>query len=102
VIPPSGPPFTAEVIGETARIHERADFDRALIRYFSDASQRTVQRHLTAHNLIGRFDAIVGHGDYDSGKPAPDPFLKAAERAALGWAAIARIIDIIGKPRLGG
>jgi alkanesulfonate monooxygenase len=38
LIPPSGPPFDAEVITKTARIHERAGFDRALIGYFSDAS----------------------------------------------------------------
>jgi len=37
VIPPSGPPFDAAVIAETARIHERAGFDRVLIGYFSDA-----------------------------------------------------------------
>ena len=37
IIPPSGPPFSAEVIAETARIHERAGFDRVLIGYFSDA-----------------------------------------------------------------
>jgi alkanesulfonate monooxygenase len=36
LIPPSGLPFDAEVIAETARIHERADFDRVLIGYFSD------------------------------------------------------------------
>jgi alkanesulfonate monooxygenase len=37
VIPPSGPPFDARVIAETAHIHERAGFDRVLIGYFSDA-----------------------------------------------------------------
>jgi alkanesulfonate monooxygenase len=37
LIPPSEPPFDAEVISETARIHERAGFDRVLIGYFSDA-----------------------------------------------------------------
>jgi len=37
MIPPAGPPFDAEVIAETARIHERAGFDRVLIGYFSDA-----------------------------------------------------------------
>jgi len=36
LIPPSGPPFDAEVIAETARLHERAGFDRVLIGYFSD------------------------------------------------------------------
>src|SRR5260370_14335063 len=37
LIPASGPPFDANVIAETARIHERAGFDRVLIGYFSDA-----------------------------------------------------------------
>ena len=37
IIPASGPPFSAEVVAETARIHERAGFDRVLIGYFSDA-----------------------------------------------------------------
>jgi len=37
LIPASGPPFDATVIAETARIHERAGFDRVLIGYFSDA-----------------------------------------------------------------
>jgi len=37
LIPPSGPPFAAEVIAETARIHEQAGFDRVLIGYFSEA-----------------------------------------------------------------
>jgi beta-phosphoglucomutase-like phosphatase (HAD superfamily) len=29
---------------------------------------------------MDRFDEIVCRGDYEMGKPAPDPFLKAAER----------------------
>src|SRR5437588_2096394 len=37
LLPASGPPFHAEVVAETARIHERAGFDRVLIGYFSDA-----------------------------------------------------------------
>jgi alkanesulfonate monooxygenase len=37
IIPASGPAFSAEVVAETARIHERAGFDRVLIGYFSDA-----------------------------------------------------------------
>ena len=37
VMAPSGPPFDADVIAATARVHERADFDRVLIGYFSDA-----------------------------------------------------------------
>src|SRR5882762_4988740 len=49
----------------------------------TSSSRRTVERHLTAHNLMGRFDVIVGRGDYEVGKPAPDPFLKAAERLGV-------------------
>jgi HAD superfamily hydrolase (TIGR01509 family) len=49
----------------------------------TSSSHRTVERHLTAHDLMGRFDEIVGHGDYEKGKPAPDPFLKAAERLGV-------------------
>jgi alkanesulfonate monooxygenase len=37
IITPSGPPFNADVIAETARIHESAGFDRVLIGYFSYA-----------------------------------------------------------------
>lgn len=37
VQPAQGPPFNAQVIAETARIHELAGFDRVLIGYFSDA-----------------------------------------------------------------
>lgn len=37
VLAPSGPPFNADVIAATARTHEKADFDRVLIGYFSDA-----------------------------------------------------------------
>ncbi len=37
MIPPSGPAFDAATVAETARLHERAGFDRVLIGYFSDA-----------------------------------------------------------------
>ncbi len=37
IIPPKGPIFDADVIAETARIHEDAGFDRVLIGYFSNA-----------------------------------------------------------------
>src|SRR5438445_2481590 len=62
---------------------ETLDQLRLLCAIATSSSHRTVERHLTAHNLLERFDAIVGHGDYDSGKPAPDPFLKAAERLGV-------------------
>jgi alkanesulfonate monooxygenase len=37
VMAPQGPAFDGDVIAATAGIHERADFDRVLIGYFSDA-----------------------------------------------------------------
>jgi HAD superfamily hydrolase (TIGR01509 family) len=55
----------------------------ALPRAIATSSSRpTAQRHLAAHGLTDRFHALVCRGDYDNGKPAPDPFQKAAE--ALG------------------
>jgi HAD superfamily hydrolase (TIGR01509 family) len=49
----------------------------------TSSAHRTVQHHLAAHDLADRFDAIVGAGDYASGKPAPDPYLRAAERLGV-------------------
>jgi alkanesulfonate monooxygenase len=37
ILAPQGPAFNSDVIAGTAEIHERADFDRVLIGYFSDA-----------------------------------------------------------------
>ena len=37
IIPPQGPSFDPDVVTQTARIHEDADFDRVLIGYFSNA-----------------------------------------------------------------
>jgi HAD superfamily hydrolase (TIGR01509 family) len=49
----------------------------------TSSSRTTVERHLAAHGLMDRFDQIVCRGDYENGKPAPDPFLKAAERLGV-------------------
>jgi HAD superfamily hydrolase (TIGR01509 family) len=49
----------------------------------TSSAHRTVERHLAAGNLVGRFDAIIGHGDYENSKPAPDPFLTAAQRLGV-------------------
>ncbi len=32
---------------------------------------------------MDRFDQIICRGDYENGKPAPDPFLTAAERLGV-------------------
>ena len=49
----------------------------------TSSSRTTVERHLAAHGFSHRFDQIVCRGDYERGKPAPDPFLKAAERLGV-------------------
>jgi HAD superfamily hydrolase (TIGR01509 family) len=61
------------------------DLDRVrLPRAIATSSPRTtVEHHLTAHSLMDRFDAFICRGDYERGKPAPDPFLKAAERLGV-------------------
>src|SRR5436190_10585789 len=49
----------------------------------TSSSRTTVERHLTSHSLMDRFVEIICRGDYEKGKPAPDPFLKAAERLGV-------------------
>jgi len=44
----------------------------------TSSSHDTVQRNLSGHGLVERFDAIIARGDYEHGKPDPEPFLKAA------------------------
>lgn len=48
----------------------------------TSSPRRHVQHNLSYHGLHDRFTAVIAQGDYARGKPAPDPFLKAAE--ALG------------------
>ena len=56
--------------------------DRSGLRCAIATSSRhqDVQRNLSAHALDERFHAVVAHGDYERGKPNPDPYLRAAER----------------------
>ncbi len=49
----------------------------------TSSAHREVDRNLTQHGLLDRFNAIIARGDYDRGKPHPDPFLKAAERLGV-------------------
>jgi HAD superfamily hydrolase (TIGR01509 family) len=56
---------------------DAVDLPRAIC---TSSLHRTVQHHLGQHGLIDRFHALVAQGDYARGKPAPDPFLAAAQR----------------------
>jgi beta-phosphoglucomutase-like phosphatase (HAD superfamily) len=49
----------------------------------TSSSHGTVQHHLGAHDLTDRFHHVVASGDYTNSKPAPDPFLRAAERLKI-------------------
>lgn len=46
----------------------------------TSSTHANVQHNLAALRLVDRFHSVVARGDYASGKPSPDPFLKAAER----------------------
>jgi beta-phosphoglucomutase-like phosphatase (HAD superfamily) len=65
---------------ELLDILDRFGLPRAIA---TSSSRTTVERHLDAHGLMDRFDQLVCRGDYENGKPAPDPFLKAAERLSI-------------------
>jgi HAD superfamily hydrolase (TIGR01509 family) len=55
-----------------------------LPRAIATSSQpHSVQHHLTRFDLGRRFDTIVAQGDTVRGKPAPDPYLLAAERLGV-------------------
>jgi len=49
----------------------------------TSSSHKTVQHHLGAYDLAGRFHKIVASGDYANGKPAPDPYLLAAKQLGI-------------------
>jgi HAD superfamily hydrolase (TIGR01509 family) len=49
----------------------------------TSSTHAMVQANLLMHSLTERFHGVVAHGDYASGKPAPDPYLKAAERLGV-------------------
>jgi HAD superfamily hydrolase (TIGR01509 family) len=49
----------------------------------TSSAHETVRDHLTAHGLTDRYHAVIGHGDYANSKPAPDPYLLAAQRLGV-------------------
>lgn len=48
----------------------------------TSSGRESVHHHIGGHGLLERFHAIMAAGDYANAKPAPDPYLRAAE--ALG------------------
>ena len=49
----------------------------------TSSRHENVRDHLSAHGLTERFHAVVAQGDYAASKPAPDPYLRAAERLGV-------------------
>jgi HAD superfamily hydrolase (TIGR01509 family) len=69
---------------------EAAGIPRAVA---TSSGHPTVARTLGPNGLLPRFQTIVAAGDYTRGKPAPDPFLTAAERLGVDPAACLALED---------
>lgn len=65
---------------EILEVLDQADMPRAIA---TSSRRASVDHHLALHRLAHRFPVIVAQGDYARGKPAPDPYLKAAERLGV-------------------
>jgi HAD superfamily hydrolase (TIGR01509 family) len=63
--------------------HMEAQQGRIPFAVVSGGGHEAVVRSLTAVGLLEKFDTIVGAEHYANGKPAPDPFLVAAERLGV-------------------
>jgi HAD superfamily hydrolase (TIGR01509 family) len=74
------PQLTAipEVLAEIQRMHGQIPF--AVV---SGSPRDSVVRTLTALGILPLFDTLVCAGEYPKGKPAPDPFLLAAEKLGV-------------------
>lgn len=55
------------------------DFLRLPRAIATSSSHRAVAAHIGHAGIMPRFTAIIARGDYDNGKPHPDPYLRAAE-----------------------
>jgi len=71
------PKLTAvpEVLAEIKAQHGRIPF--AVV---SGSTRESVVRSLEITHLLDKFDVLVCAGEYERGKPAPDPFLLAARK----------------------
>lgn len=62
---------------------DAAGLPRALV---TSSRRSSVDHHLAAFGLAERFPVVVAHGDYDRGKPHPEPYLLAAQRLGIASA----------------
>lgn len=59
--------------------HIEAEFGRIPFAVVSGSSRESVTATLTALALLDKFEVMVCAGEYPQAKPAPDPFLLAAQ-----------------------
>lgn len=55
---------------------DEMNLPRAIV---TSSSRPTVEAHLGSTGILPRFHTVVARGDYDRGKPYPDPYLRAAD-----------------------
>ncbi len=63
--------------------HINAQHGRIPFAVVSGSSRESIVKTLTAVHLLDRFNILVGSGDYERSKPAPDAFLLAAARLGV-------------------
>jgi HAD superfamily hydrolase (TIGR01509 family) len=63
--------------------HIEAKYGKIPFAVVSGSSRESVIRSLTTIGLLDRFDVLVGSDDYEKSKPAPDAFLRAADRIGV-------------------
>jgi beta-phosphoglucomutase family hydrolase len=63
--------------------HIEAEYGRIPFAVVSGSSRESVVSSLTTLGLLDKFDTIVAAEDYQNPKPAPDAFLKAAEKLGV-------------------
>jgi HAD superfamily hydrolase (TIGR01509 family) len=75
----------AEIALKSGVVEVLDELDRlGLPRGIATSSRhQDVEHHIGHHGLRERFHTVVAQGDYARGKPAPDPYLTAAERLGV-------------------
>jgi beta-phosphoglucomutase len=79
----ASPPFDASLVGMLPELHRR--FKLAVV---SSSSSTEIEPMLVAGGIRQHFDTIVGGGDVEHHKPAPDPYLLAASRLSVTTALV--------------
>ena len=74
---------------------ENLKSENFLLAVGSSAPQKNLELMLSRTSLLEYFDAFVSNKDVTNGKPAPDTFLKAAEKLSLNPDSCAVVEDAV-------